>query len=728
MSAADTPPASAPAPALAPPAVSAAATGKPSPTTTTTKAPRPFRPLRQTVTPSRFVFVSKLPIPTQPKDLGEYLGAAGAIDRVDVQVDADGHQLGTAFVAFREEDGAHEAIKRFNRSDFLGQQLRVVFDRTLGHKAGKRPHTAPAATTTSGTATTRVSVASGGDGVTDAPAPTADASTATEPLAAAAGNASSSSTTTRPAHIKKRKPAASHATGAPPTSADSTATPSSSHRTRPSANEPLDVAAIQSHVLWLGNLPYDLAWRDIKHLIESETNVAVSHVDLAVDRESGKPLGQAAVTLLSVQDARDVAQALHGMDLGVPGRVVKVRPHFMHGTVHETLWVSGIPMTTKRARVRAVFEDHGFHVKSVNLIPAPHNFYDRIPGHLMRGGGVRRGSQEEGQQGQQQGGGGVRESTPILHRGYGTVVLSSVEDVERALTTMNGLVLGGRKLEVSRFSPDMRGKRRPDGQAPQQQQPPPQRQQQQVPHSEREPTEVLETESDAHATTPARTVTPPPGFGFDSKAVGMTTNGAAAAPARDLTYPPGYEPKATMSSSLAQTAAPASAASSSATLVLPSDVGESNAGDKAVEKMGASAAEESKPTISIYCGGLSSKTKWYEVRNWVRTHGFLPVGRIVLRNVFHKPNAMYALVAIGGIDPEHADAAGMVDAPDMDPEEVAALAIAKLHGKLLHGRAVTVQRDRRTNPKAMAASTAYDVEGEEESVDGAVAQEMIESA
>ncbi|KAJ3364870.1 hypothetical protein GGF31_008879 [Allomyces arbusculus] len=713
MSAADAPPASASAPASAPPAaVSAGAAGKPSTAATTTKAPRPFRPLRQTVTPSRFVFVSKLPIPTQPKDLGEYLGAAGAIDRVDVQVDADGHQLGTAFVAFRDEDGAHEALKRFNRSDFQGQQIRVVFDRTLGHKAGKRPHTAPAATTTTAT-TTRVSAASGDDGVPDAPALTADAATATEHLAAA-GNAS----TTRPAHGKKRKPAAaSRSTGAP---SDSTTTaPSSlSHRTRPSANEPLDVAAIQSHVLWLGNLPYDLSWRDIKHLIESETNVAVSHVDLATDRESGKPLGQAAVTLLSVQDARDVAQALHGMDLGVLGRVVKVRPHFMHGTVHETLWVSGIPMTTKRARVRAVFEDHGFAVKSVNLIPAPHSFYDRIPGHLVRG--ARRGSQEEQQHAETS---GARESTPILHRGYGTVVLSSVEDVERALTEMNGLVIGGRKLEVSRFSPDMRGKRRPDGQPPA---PVPVQQTQRQQHAEQEqkPDEAAEVSG---ATTSARTVTPPPGFGFEHKAVGTPSNGAGG-PARDLTYPPGYEPKPM--SSLAQTIAPASAASSSATLVLPADASESKAGDKAVEKVDTSAAD-SKPTISIYCGGLSSKTKWYEVRNWVRTHGFVPVGRIVLRSVFHKPNAMYALVAIGGIDPEHADAAGMVDAADMDPEEIAALAIAKLHGKLLHGRAVTVQRDRRTNPKAMAAAaaaTAHGVEGEEESVDGAVAQEMIESA
>ncbi|KNE60662.1 hypothetical protein AMAG_06034 [Allomyces macrogynus ATCC 38327] len=704
MSAADAPPASAPVSPASPVTVSAASADKPS---SSTKAPRPFRALRQTVTPSRFVFVSKLPIPTQPKDLGEFLGAAGAIDRVDVQVDADGHQLGTAFVAFRDEEGAHEALKRFNRSDFQGQQIRVVFDRTLGHKAGKRPHTAPAATTTStATATTRVSVASGSDGVTDAPAPTADAATATEPSAAAAGNAS----TTRPTHTKKRKPAAAARTGVPSASTDSTTT--STHRTRPSANEPLDVAAIQSHVLWIGNLPYDLAWRDIKHLIESETNVAVSHVDLATDRESGKPLGQAAVTLLSVQDARDVAQALHGMDLGVPGRVVKVRSHYMHGTVHETLWVSGIPMTTKRARVRAVFEDHGFAVKSVNLIPAPHSFYDRIPGHLVRG--ARRGSQEEGQQGET---GGARESTPILHRGYGTVVLSSVEDVERALAELNGLVLGGRKIEVSRFSPDMRGKRRPDGQAPQQTQ---QRQ-----HASQEQQKQDEAAEASEATTSAQTVTPPPGFGFDSKAMGTTSNDATA-PARDLTYPPGYEPKS-MSS-----LAPASAASSSATLVLPSDASEAKAGDKAVEKMDTSAVE-SKPTISIYCGGLSSKTKWYEVRNWVRTHGFLPVGRIVLRNVFHKPNAMYALVAIGGIDPEHADTVGMVDAADVDPEEVAALAIAKLHGKLLHGRAVTVQRDRRTNPKAMpaaaGAASAYDVEGEEdESVDGAVAQEMIELA
>ncbi|KNE64314.1 hypothetical protein AMAG_09343 [Allomyces macrogynus ATCC 38327] len=709
MSAADAPPASATASApVPPPAVSAAAaTSKPS---TTTKAPRPFRALRQNTTPSRFVFVSKLPIPTQPKDLGEHLGSAGAIDRVDVQVDADGNQLGTAFVAFRDEDGAHEALKRFNQSDFQGQQIRVVFDRTLGQKAGKRPHTAPAAPTTTTTPATRVSITSEGDGVMDAPAPMANASAATEPTSAA-GNAS---TTTRPAHAKKRKPAAASRTGAPSVSTNAGTTvplSSSSHRTRPSANEPLDVAAIQSHVLWLGNLPYDLAWRDIKHLIESETNVAVSHVDLATDRESGKPLGQAAVTLLSVQDARDVAQALHGMDLGVPGRVVKVRPHYMHGTVHETLWVSGIPMTTKRARVRAVFEDHGFHVKSVNLIPAPHSFYDQIPGHLVRAG-ARRGSSGDEQGGE----GAVRESTPILHRGYGTVVLSSVEDVERALAEMNGLVLGGRKLDVSRFSPDMRGKRRPDGQVPA----PVQTQRQ---HAEQEQ-KLGEAAEASEATTPARTVTPPPGFGFDSKVVG-TTNGAV--PARDLTYPPGYEPKP-MSSSLAQTAAPASAASSSATLVLPSDASDAKAGDKVMEKMDASAGE-SKPTISIYCGGLSSKTKWYEVRNWVRTHGFLPVGRIVLRNVFHKPNAMYALVAIGGIDPEHADAAGVVDAADMDPEEVAALAIAKLHGKLLHGRAVTVQRDRRTNPKAMAAAaeTAYDVEGEEESIDGAVAQEMIES-
>ncbi|EIW54931.1 uncharacterized protein TRAVEDRAFT_83958, partial [Trametes versicolor FP-101664 SS1] len=78
---------------------------------------------------SRNLFVGNLPFHIQWQDLKDLFRQAGAVQRADVALGADGRSRGFGTVSFSNETDAERAVRMFNGYEYNGRPLKVHFDK-----------------------------------------------------------------------------------------------------------------------------------------------------------------------------------------------------------------------------------------------------------------------------------------------------------------------------------------------------------------------------------------------------------------------------------------------------------------------------------------------------------------------------------------------------------------------------------------------------------------------
>ncbi|CAH9103808.1 unnamed protein product [Cuscuta europaea] len=170
-------------------------------------------------------------------------------------------------------------------------------------------------------------------------------------------------------------------------------------------------SAIQNLKLYFGNLPYNCDSAQLAGVVQEYGSPEL--VEVLYERETGKSRGYAFVTMSSIEDCHAVIQNLDRTELG--GRIMRVnfsnRPQPKDPLYPESdhkLFVGNLSWTVTSEILSAAFEKHG------NVVGA-RVLYD-------------------GQTGRS--------------RGYGFVSYETQEEMENALSSMNGAELEGRALRV----------------------------------------------------------------------------------------------------------------------------------------------------------------------------------------------------------------------------------------------------------------------------------------
>lgn len=175
----------------------------------------------------------------------------------------------------------------------------------------------------------------------------------------------------------------------------------------------------EGNKLYIGNLPWSYTSSQLAEAIQQHGDVEV--VEVVYDAEQNRSRGFAFITMASIDDARAVITALDGKELG--GRVLKVnfprlstrnprvsRPAGTRGWPGNMnkLFVSNFPWSCDDEALTVLFSGYGT-VLDAKVV------YDKETGRS---------------------------------RGYAFVTLSSAEEVNAALESLNGADYGGRELKV----------------------------------------------------------------------------------------------------------------------------------------------------------------------------------------------------------------------------------------------------------------------------------------
>ncbi|RPD54895.1 hypothetical protein L227DRAFT_334303 [Lentinus tigrinus ALCF2SS1-6] len=95
---------------------------------------------------SRNLFVGNLPFHIQWQDLKDLFRQAGAVQRADVALGADGRSRGFGTVSFSNEADAERAVRMFNGYEYNGRPLKVHFDKFAPPASSSAPLVGPTAT------------------------------------------------------------------------------------------------------------------------------------------------------------------------------------------------------------------------------------------------------------------------------------------------------------------------------------------------------------------------------------------------------------------------------------------------------------------------------------------------------------------------------------------------------------------------------------------------------
>ncbi|KAH9888130.1 hypothetical protein C8Q73DRAFT_204492 [Cubamyces lactineus] len=98
-----------------------------------------------TVQASRNLFVGNLPFHIQWQDLKDLFRQAGAVQRADVALGADGRSRGFGTVSFANEADAERAVRMFNGFEYNGRPLKVHFDKFAAPSSSSAPLVGPGA-------------------------------------------------------------------------------------------------------------------------------------------------------------------------------------------------------------------------------------------------------------------------------------------------------------------------------------------------------------------------------------------------------------------------------------------------------------------------------------------------------------------------------------------------------------------------------------------------------
>lgn len=245
--------------------------------------------------------VRNLPYSVRWQDVKDLFRRAGTVLRADVHLTADNRSCGTGTVLLATEDDALRAVDALHGYTWQGRVLDVQLE--------------PPSRPSSGLAH-------------DAPAPAASPSSVRasgpEPLP------------------PPPPPALRFVPYAPPSDAEMAWPPMPMAPMPPHA--PPTSLPFPGRVLFIGNLPFNCQWQDLKDLFRAAGNIQRADVALNAD---GRSRGFGTVLFASPEDAQNAVRLYHGYELN--GRVLKV--HFdrlaHYGPVH------GIP--TEPAQYTAAF-------------------------------------------------------------------------------------------------------------------------------------------------------------------------------------------------------------------------------------------------------------------------------------------------------------------------------------------------------------------------------------
>ncbi|KAM5543441.1 hypothetical protein V8D89_002692 [Ganoderma adspersum] len=95
--------------------------------------------------PTRNLFVGNLPFHIQWQDLKDLFRQAGAVQRADVALGADGRSRGFGTVSFSNEADAERAVRMFNGYEYNGRPLKVHFDKFAPPASSSAPLVGPTA-------------------------------------------------------------------------------------------------------------------------------------------------------------------------------------------------------------------------------------------------------------------------------------------------------------------------------------------------------------------------------------------------------------------------------------------------------------------------------------------------------------------------------------------------------------------------------------------------------
>ncbi|KAJ3078346.1 hypothetical protein HK102_004563, partial [Quaeritorhiza haematococci] len=182
-----------------------------------------------------------------------------------------------------------------------------------------------------------------------------------------------------------------------------------------------DPASINSRALYVGNLPWSVGWQDLKDLFRNAGNVL--RADIPSDYQ-GRSKGFGTVVMGSVEEARKAVGMYNGFDWN--GRRIEVREdrNYVEGaaprgvvgapapivsgpTVGRQLFVGNLPFTVQWQELKDLFRQCG------NVVRAD-----------------------------------VAQDQTGRSRGHGSVVMSSVEEAQKAIQMLNGTEIQGRTIEV----------------------------------------------------------------------------------------------------------------------------------------------------------------------------------------------------------------------------------------------------------------------------------------
>ncbi|KAI1794342.1 hypothetical protein LXA43DRAFT_996669 [Ganoderma leucocontextum] len=94
---------------------------------------------------TRNLFVGNLPFHIQWQDLKDLFRQAGAVQRADVALGADGRSRGFGTVSFSNETDAERAVRMFNGYEYNGRPLKVHFDKFAPPASSSAPLVGPTA-------------------------------------------------------------------------------------------------------------------------------------------------------------------------------------------------------------------------------------------------------------------------------------------------------------------------------------------------------------------------------------------------------------------------------------------------------------------------------------------------------------------------------------------------------------------------------------------------------
>ncbi|KAI0641521.1 hypothetical protein C8Q79DRAFT_316144 [Trametes meyenii] len=97
---------------------------------------------------SRNLFVGNLPFHIQWQDLKDLFRQAGAVQRADVALGADGRSRGFGTVSFANEADAERAVRMLNGYEYNGRPLKVHFDKFAAPSSSSAPFVGPGAGST----------------------------------------------------------------------------------------------------------------------------------------------------------------------------------------------------------------------------------------------------------------------------------------------------------------------------------------------------------------------------------------------------------------------------------------------------------------------------------------------------------------------------------------------------------------------------------------------------